>query len=134
MSSYPSNFRFTVSSGANLSGPANGLTTVANVLAVNFPSNSDDVFSRLGQRLVAAREEALQNGRPTQEAELVMGEDEWLELSNALKLHTQRTEPVKVWGIPVRVDWKPGTMAARRRLDKEEAVRELLAMVRELGE
>lgn len=114
---------FVVAAGAN--------TTHANTVITASPPQ--DVFSVLGRRLIEARSQAMAEGRPIETAELVLSEDEWAELSVALKLQLNGTYPVWMWGIPVRVEWKPGTMAARRRVDKEEVLRELAGIMAELG-
>lgn len=112
-----------VAAGVNAALANNAFTTV-------LPPQ--DVFSALGRRLTEARSEAMAQGRPVETAELVLSEDEWAELSVALKLEMKGSEPVFMWGIPVRVEWKPGTMAARRRVDKEEVLRELGGIMAEL--
>lgn len=115
----------------NSFGVAGANAALANTFITASPPQ--DVFSVLGRRLVEARSEAFAQGRTPETAELVLSEDEWTELSVALKLQLNGSDPVWMWGIPVRVEWKPGTMAARRRVDKEAVLRELGGIMAELG-
>lgn len=97
-----------------------------------------DTFSRLAQRLAQAREQAIVDGQSIDLVELVLTEEEWLELDEALWLADGPRglralgTPLALWGVPIRVEWEPGTLAARRRIDKEEAVRGLLQIAAEL--
>lgn len=120
--------------GANSSGPA-----VAP--AAPSPLNGDDTFSVLAARLAQARSDAIEAGLPTYDAELVITEEEWEELNDALKLRAAEgslgwdlSAPIELWGVKVRVDWKPETLAAQRKLDDHVAKKDLLEMLRRLKE
>lgn len=137
LSAVPGSITFNFGNGTRPVNIAPG-TSVANTFSRGLTGS--DTFSRLAQRLAKAREDAFLRLEPIETVELVVTEEEWLELNDALRLAAgprglrDWSTPTKLWGVPIRVEWEPETLAAQRRIDKEEAVRGLLEIAAELGD